>query len=614
MTQTANRRSPLRQLLGYCTPYWRYFVTAVLCGAIKFLAPVGIAWVFGEAVDRLTAFSTGVLGPDQTWAELLHLFAIGLAIMTINPLPVYLRSYLGQKGVQLALRDLRLDLYAHVQMLSHSFFETNRSGAIAGRVLNDIETIQPFLGKALIQVWMNLIVLIVVFGYFFTQSPLIGLLSLLLVPIQITILLTIGRKARVVSRNTRAQVATMTGEAQERLAAPTVIKSFTLEEHDHSRFEESSEELVALGVRQAKLGAINQLATGVLNALAPLLVIVVGGYLAIFHGGALSIGLLVQFVMMQGHIYNQFQNLSDTLLVTANALGATDRIFDILETAPDVRDRPHARKAKTLQGRIAFENVSFAYPSSPHVNALRNLSLTIEPHTTVAVVGPSGAGKSTLFSLLNRFYDVGEGRLMIDNSDIRDYQQRSLRRQIGLVPQESLLFSCSVLENVRIGRPMATMDEVREAVDNAGALEFIEDLPQGFDTLLGERGTRLSGGQRQRIAIARAFLKDPAILLLDEATSALDSESERIIQTALARLMSNRTALVIAHRLSTVVNSSSIVVLDRGELKEMGRHDELMRGGGLYAKLASLQFGLAPRQPRDAASPTARPHIQDTLT
>ncbi len=601
-----SRRSPLRRLLRYCVPYWRYFAAAVFCGAIKFLAPVGIAWVFGEAVDRLTAFSAGDIGPDRAWRELARLFGIGLAIMAINPLPVYLRSYLGQKGVQLALRDLRLDLYAHVQMLSHSFFETNRSGAIAGRVLNDVETVKPFLGKALIQIWMNLIVLIVVFGYFFSQSPLIGLLSVLLVPIQILILLTIGRKARVVSRNTRAQVATMTGEAQERLGAPTVIKSFTLERHDHSRFEESSEELVALGIRQAKLGALNQLATGMLNALAPLLVIMVGGYMAIFHSSALSIGLLVQFVMMQGHIYNQFQNLSETLLVTANALGATDRIFEILNTPPDVRDRPHAGEAKNIRGRITFENVSFAYPSSPEVNALRELSLTIEPHTTVAVVGPSGAGKSTLFSLLNRFYDVSAGRLLIDDVDIRDYRQRSLRRQIGLAPQESLLFSCSVLENVRIGRPMATMDEVREAVANAGALEFIEDLPQGFDTLLGERGTRLSGGQRQRIAIARAFLKDPAILLLDEATSALDSESERIIQEALARLLRNRTSLVIAHRLSTVVNSSSIVVLDRGGLAEMGRHDELVRNGGVYAKLAALQFGLSSPAPREASTNAGR--------
>jgi subfamily B ATP-binding cassette protein MsbA len=590
----------LKRLLGYCVPYWRYYAGAVACGAIKFLTPVGIAWVFGEAVNVLTTYSAGTSAPAEAWRGLLRLFGVGVGIMIINPLPVYLRSYLGQKGVQLTLRDLRLDLYAHIQRLSHSFFEANRSGAVAGRVMNDIETVQPFLGKTLIQMWMNLIVLIVVFGYFFSQSPLIGLLSVSLVPIQLFILLTIGRKTRVVSRFTRAQMATMTGEAQERLAAPTVIKSFTLEDHDHSRFEESSEELVALGIRRAKLGALNQVATGILNSLAPLGVILVGGYLGIFHDGALSIGLLVQFVMMQGHIYNQFQNLSDTLLVTANALGATDRIFEILTTEADVRDRPDAIAADGIEGAIRFDTVRFAYPSSPSVNALHDLTLTIEPHTTVAVVGPSGAGKSTLFNLLNRFYDVNEGCLSIDGVDIRDYALRSLRSRIGMVPQESLLFSCSVLENVRIGRPEATMDEVMEAAANAGALEFIEELPEKFDTLLGERGTRLSGGQRQRIAIARAFLKDPAILLLDEATSALDSESERAIQEALERLMHNRTSLVIAHRLSTVVHCSTIAVFHRGRLVETGSHDKLVAKGGVYAGLARLQFGVtAPGEASD---------------
>lgn len=584
-------RSTLFRLLSYCVPYWHYFAFAVLMGSIKFLRPIGIAWVFGEAIDVLNNYVAGEFDTNNAWGELLRLFGVGCGIALLAPLPVYLRSYYGNKGVQLALRSLRIDLFSHIQKLSHSFFECNRSGSITSHIMSDVEAIEPFLGRTMVQIWMNFIVLVVVFTFFFTQSMVIGLLSVALVPIQIFILLTIGRRARLVSRATRARVAAMSGVAQERLAAPTEIKSFTMEDNEQARFEESSDELVYLGVRKARLDALNQVAVSTLNSLAPLLVILVGGYLGMFAGAGLSIGLLVQFVMMQSHIYSQFENLSQTMLLAANAMGATDRVFSIFDTTPEVRDRAGARKAGRFRGEIAFDNVSFSYPGGGGKGALEQVNLCVPAYSSVAFVGPSGAGKSTLFNLINRFYDVSSGGIKIDGADIRDFTIHSLRAGVGMVPQDAVLFSMSAYENILIGKPDADMDQVIEAAENAGALEFIEELPEKFETQLGERGARLSGGQRQRIAIARAFLKNPAILLLDEATSALDSESERRIQSALDRLMQNRTSLVIAHRLSTVVNCSKLVVLDQGKVVEEGTHSELVARDGLYRRLAKQQFG-----------------------
>jgi subfamily B ATP-binding cassette protein MsbA len=305
--------------------------------------------------------------------------------------------------------------------------------------------------------------------------------------------------------------------------------------------------------------------------------------------------------MMQDRLYGPFTQLSESILITANALGAAERIFDIFDTAPDVADRPGALSAPRFQGEIRFEAVSFFYPKGRR-RVIEGLSLSVPSRTTLALVGPSGGGKTTIVSLLNRFYDPVEGRVLIDGWDVRDCTVRSLRGQIGLVPQDPVLFAGTVEENIFYGRPEATEEEMADAARKAYALEFISELDGGFKAVIGERGIKLSAGQKQRIAIARAFLKNPAILVLDEATSALDSESERLVQKAVGELLKDRTAVIIAHRLSTVIRADNIAVIESGRLLEQGTHAELLRRGGLYARLCEVQFSLTAARPRQSWS------------
>ncbi len=585
------KRNNLLRLLGYIRPYWFMYLSAVIMGLIKFLAPIGIIWVFGESIDVLNMQAAGELSSEEAWNGILRLLFIGVGIALASPVPTFLRSLLAAIASNRVIRDISCELYAHVQGLSHSFHDINRSGSLTSRIVSDTQTIKPFLSRIVVQFWMNIGVIIVVLTYLFSQNAVLGFLSVSLIPLQLIILFTIGRKVKVLSKKIRGKLSWLAGDTQEKLAATTVVKAFTQEDDEIQRFTEISEDIVLLGIKNASLNGLNHVFVSTLNALAPLLVIVIGGYMGIFHPENISIGLIVQFVMMQGHLYGPFQRLSESQLEAANALGATERIFEILDTPPDIKDRPGAVEVNEVQGNIGFEEVKFTYPgfSVGAGKVIDHLNLHIEAKKTVALVGPSGGGKSTVISLLNRFYDPDSGGITIDGVDIRDFKLSSLRSQIGLVPQDPMLFSGSVRENIRYGRPQASDGEVRCAAENANAMNFIMEMEEGMDSMIGESGTVLSGGQKQRLAIARAFLKDPAILLLDEATSALDSESERIVQEAIDKLMKNRTSIVIAHRLGTVISSDIIVVIENGKAVEQGTHGDLMRRGGLYSKLCEQQ-------------------------
>ena len=575
--------------MAYVRRYWIAFVATIAFGLFKFLCPLAVIWVFGQALDILHALRAGDIGSDAAWSEIVRLFVIGGVVALINPIPAYLRTIIGVRATVQVVRDIRCDLYAHVQKLSHSFYDANRSGSLTSRIISDVQTLRPFLNQTLIQSWINLGVIIVVLTYFFQRSVALGVLSIILIPIHVTVVRTLGSRVKRLARKMRSKLAWLSGNTQEKLAAATVVKAFTHEDEEIQRFIDDSQILVTLGVQTAHLGGLNQAIMTTLGMLAPLLVILVGGHLAIFSPGTVSIGLLVQFVMMQGRLYMPFNQLAQSMMTTATALGSMDRIFEIFDTEPEVSDRPDAIPARELDGSISFENISFSYPPEDRSRIIDDFSIAVPARTSLALVGPSGSGKSTIARLLNRFYEVNDGRICIDGRDIRDYQITSLRGQIGLVPQEPILFSGSVLDNILYGRPGATFDEVQEAATNANAVEFIHDMPDGFETVIGERGITLSGGQRQRIAIARAFLKDPPILVLDEATSSLDSESERIIQRALDRLMRNRTTLIIAHRLSTIRNADQIAVLKDGCLLEKGSHEMLLTENGLYAHLCHQQ-------------------------
>ncbi len=587
-----SHRTPnnLFRLLAYIRPYWPFFALATLCGIVKFLVPVINNVLVGRGIDVLTAAYAGDLPRDAAWGQVTFWALLGMGLAAGSALPVYLRSRIGARAVWSVVRDLRCDLYAHIQKLSHSFFDAHRSGSLTSRIIGDVEAVQPFLNQGLIQSWMNVVQITVVMSILFSQNVKLALLSMALIPFHVVVQRLLSWRVKANARAIRDQLAGLAGATQEKLAASTVVKTFTREDDEVQRFSEDSNSLIDLGIYNSHLNGLSQAAVTGINALAPLLILLIGGHIGIFQPGELSIGLIAQFILMQGQVYGPFERLNEMQLITANALGATDRIFEIFDTEPEIADRPGAVKAPRVAGDIRVSALTFRYPDalSP---ALADFTLHIPARTTTALVGPSGGGKTTVTHLLNRFYDWEAGSIAIDGRDIRDYTVYSLRAQVGLVPQDPMLFSGTIEENILYGRPDATSEEVRRAAEQAYALGFIEELDQGFNTMLGERGIKLSGGQKQRIAIARAFLKDPAILILDEATSALDSESERIVQQALEALMRDRTTLVIAHRLATVIRADQIAVIERGRVAECGRHAELLACNGLYAMLCRQQFG-----------------------
>ena len=589
--QEKPKRNNLFRLMAYVKPYWPHFAAATVCGLVKLLGPIAVAWLFGEAINTLTAATSGKLSNAAAWARIIYLSKIGLLLVIFAPLPIYLRSSLAARAVQVVVRNLRCDLYAHIQKLPHSFFDANRSGSLTSRIIGDVEQIQPFIGKAFVQVWMSIGMIAVVLVYLFSKSLYLGLISLSIIPLQVLIQRKISWRVKENAKEIRDHLSRLSGSTQEKLSAATIVKAFTGEDDEIQRFSDDSVELMDLGVRNSRLNGLSEACLHFTRLSAQLLVILAGGYLALFYPEQVSIGLLIQFIMMQGQLYTPFEWLNEMQLIVAAALGATDRIFGIFDTEPEIADKPGAVKAPRFEGEINFEHVAFTYPSSTQP-VFTDLNLRIPARTTLALVGPSGGGKTTVTSLLDRFYDWESGRILIDGRDIRDYTIYSLRNQIGLVPQEPVLFSGSIAENILYGRPDASFEEVKEAAQKAYALDFIGEMEDGFNTALGEHGLRLSGGQKQRISIARAFLKDPAIIVLDEATSALDSESESIVQQAIEELMKDRTTLIIAHRLSTIRHADKIAVIDDGKVVELGTHDDLLNQGGLYARLCEMQFSL----------------------
>jgi ATP-binding cassette, subfamily B, putative efflux pump len=575
------------RLIRYIKPYWVPYVGSTLLGMLQQVCPIAIAWIFGEVVQILSSVQMDKISTEQAWGEITNLFTLGCVIALLTPIPAYFRITLGAWAGQHIIRDIRRDVYAHVNKLSHSFFDKNRSGSLTSRIIGDVQTIQPFLSQSLKIFWINLSMIIFVLGYFFYSNWRLGLLSVVLLPIHLLVVNKLSREVKKLQKKVRERIAQMSGNTQEKLAATTVVKTFTRESEELQRFEDEAESLLDMGYRTARLGGLNNAATTIMSSLAPLLVILIGGHMGIFNPEAMSIGLIVQFVLMQNRIYTPFEQMSTAQIATANALGGMERVFEILDTEPEIADSPDAIGADDLKGDIHFDDISFSYPTGNPI--VDRLQINIPAKTSLALVGPSGSGKSTVARLLNRFYEVDSGNLKIDNRPISNYKIVSLRSQIGLVPQEPVLFSGTILDNILYGKPGAEIEEVYHAAKSANAYDFIMELKDGFETTVGERGVTLSGGQRQRIAIARAFLKNPPILILDEATSALDSESESIIQKALDKLMKDRTTLVIAHRLSTIRGADQIAVLENGKLLELGNHRDLLDKNGLYAKLCQHQ-------------------------
>ena len=584
-TEQKSGPTPIWRFLAYAKPYWPFVVGATACGLIKFLAPLAFPWMLKILLDDV------VLNPSMDAAQREHeitvLVGTVLAINVVWMLATYFRSVLAAIAGHRLIRDLRVALFSHVQRLSHDFFTRHQTGAIASRVVNDISLAQNFVGSALTNVWMDAILLIVLICILVSIHPTMTLISLVLMPIYIFALRAMGPRIRQSSQEVQQRLEVLSGELHEKVAGVAVVKGFARESAETTRFAAHANKLLNRILHSARYTAANEVAVGVVVHTAPILVVWYGVHQIL--NGQLTVGALTQFLLYLGMFYSPLQRLSDLSVVLGNALASIDRIFEYFDTQPHVAERTMPKRIEQCEGKIELDQVYFGYDADAHI--LKDVTLTILPGQTVAFVGPSGAGKSTLASLIPRFYDPTGGAIRLDGIDLRDLSLNSLRSHIGIVNQETILFSGTVLENLLVAAPLATQAQIVAALEAANALEFVQGLPDGLATEVGERGSVLSGGQKQRLAIARAFLKDPKILILDEATSALDSRAERIIQTATARLLKNRTSIVIAHRLSTILRADQIVVIEAGKVADIGRHQELLARGGLYAQLYNEQFG-----------------------
>ncbi|RIH78842.1 ABC transporter ATP-binding protein [Meiothermus hypogaeus] len=580
-SSSASRRDfrQLGRLLGYTRPYR----LGLLLAGLSSLISTGFFLAFPQLVSRMldaSIFQQGNLAQIDRYTLLLVMVFAGQALFS------GLQNYLFARSGEGVVADLRRHLFSHLLSLSPRFFENHKTGDITSRLTSDVATVQGVVSNALVQLFTTPLMFAATLSILFWTNWKLSSFILAVVPLVILVAIVLGRIIRRLSKAFQDKVAEANARAEESISGIRVVQSFTAEKLEAERYSQLIGESYRTALRRALVssGLSGVVFFTIFSALG--LIFWYGGRLVSL--GEITPGQLVSFILYAFNVAASVGTLAGIWSQVQSALGASSRIFELLDTPPDLKEPENPIPLTAVRGEVRLENVHFAYDDRGKV--LRGVSLTAPPGQVVALVGPSGAGKSSLIALIPRFYDVTEGRITLDGVDIRQLRLQDLRRHIALVPQETLLFSGSIEDNIRYGNPQASQAEVIEAAKAANAHTFIQEFPQGYQTLVGERGVKLSGGQRQRIAIARALLKNPRILILDEATSSLDSESEALVQEALDKLMQGRTTFVIAHRLSTVRNADRIVVLDKGQVVQQGTHEELLAQGGLYKDLYELQF------------------------
>lgn len=566
------------RILSYIKPYMHRLIFAMFCTIMAAAGNLYIPWIIKDMIDEVLADKNGTM---LNWiaASIIAIFVVrGLFWYGQN----YLMSYVGQS----VIIDIRAAVFKKLQRLSVSFYDKNKTGTIMSYVTNDVNALQSAMVENTIEMITEGFILIGSVVAMIYLDWRLTLFTVCTFPVVLLFMEFFGKKIRKTGGRIQECTADITSVLQESVASARVIKSFVREDYEVDRFDVENRANFRANMKNAQLMATLTPVVELVAAIGVTMIIWYGGNNVI--NGTITAGSLVAFLTYAVNISNPIKRLTRVIGNIQKALAAAQRVFMIIDMPEEIAESRDAKQLPEVSGKVEFQNVSFAYDDKG--NVITDLSFSVKPGEVIAIVGPSGAGKSTIANLLPRFYDVNKGDIKIDGHSVREVTLDSLREQVGIVPQETMLFNGSVYNNILYGRLDATKEEIEAAAKAANAHDFIMQLTDGYETKLGDRGVNLSGGQRQRIAIARAILKNPRILILDEATSALDTESERVVQEALDRLMVGRTSFVIAHRLSTVKNADKILVLEKGNLVESGTHDELLALDGLYAHLYKIQY------------------------
>ncbi|GLY11458.1 ABC transporter ATP-binding protein [Pseudobacillus badius] len=575
----------IKRYMQFVRPYWWQIIGTLLIGIIKFGIPLLIPILIKYVIDDIVG-SGGMTTAEKQHQLFLVLGSMLVLFVVLRPPVEYYRQYFAQWTGSKILYDIRDRLFSHIQKLSFRYYANTRAGEVISRVINDVEQTKNFVITGLMNVWLDGATILIAIIIMMTMDVKLTIVSLIVFPFYGLSVRYFFGNLRKLTRVRSQALAEVQSYLHERVQGMSVIKSFAIEEYEQTQFDAQNKNFLTKALDHTRWNAKAFAVVNTITDIAPLLVVGYAGY-QVIHG-QLTVGTMAAFIAYVDRLYNPLRRLVNSSTTMTQAIASMDRVFELLDEKYDITDKENAKEVGEVKGHIVFENVHFAYDEGEE-NVLHDIQLDVKAGETVALVGMSGGGKSSLVSLIPRFYDVTAGRILLDETDIRDFKVRSLRDHIGMVLQDNILFSESVKTNILLGKPDATEEEVIAAAKAANAHDFIMNLPEGYDTKVGERGVKLSGGQKQRVAIARVFLKNPPILILDEATSALDLESEHLIQEAMEELAKDRTTFIVAHRLSTITHADRIILIEHGRIVESGSHEELMQKEGGYYRLFQVQ-------------------------